>query len=492
MTRPIFTLVLTLSLSLPAALSSAAGLSSRQIPSSVVQVFVQSNPAELDAPWIGVGVESTSGSGVIIEGNRILTAAHVVDDAMSIEVKRPGLPRRYVASVESFGHECDLAILSVEKEEFFEGTVPMPLGETPRVEDEVRAYGFPVGGDALSVTSGIVSRAEVSFYSHSMRQLLLLQVDAALNAGNSGGPVVREGALAGISMQLLDDAENVGYIIPAVVISHFLEDLKKHECFLGFPTLGVTVQPIVNEALRADYGLGPGQDGALVIGINYGGSATGHLEPGDVIIAVDGVPVAEDLTVPVEGLGPLNFSYLVQEKQVGDEVTLQILRGGEKQKKILQLKNVPALVPGTHHVTGNSYYVFGGLVFQPLTLEYLFLYDDFDNWIPGELSIYGLTRNYRTAERAQIIMLTSVLPAPLNRGYQDYEDEVVATVDGRIPRDMRDLVSIVEEAAGPRLRVVTESGAVLVLDLEKARADQSGILKSHRLPSECSVDLKKK
>jgi S1-C subfamily serine protease len=430
---------------------------------------------------------------VIIEGNRILTAAHVVDDAMSIEVKRPGLPRRYVASVEQFGHECDLAILTVEKEEFFTGTVPMPLGETPKVEDQVRAYGFPVGGDALSVTSGIVSRAEVTFYSHSMRSLLLLQVDAALNPGNSGGPVVREGTLACISVQHLDEAENVGYIIPAVIIDHFLEDLKKREWFLGFPALGVTVQPIVNDALRAEYELEPGQDGALGVGINHGDSASGHLEVGDVITAIDGVLVAEDLTVPVPGFGRLDFAYLVQAKQVGEEAIIDILRGSEKLRKVVQLKNVPSLVPGTHHVTNSSYYVFGGLVFQPLTLEFLFLYEDFDEWIPpGELSVYGFTRNYRTPERNEIIMLTSVLPAPLNRGYQDYEHEVVATVDGRIPKDMRDLVSIVEEAAGPRLRVVTESGAVLALDLERARADQGGILKSHRLPSECSVGLKKR
>ena len=87
-------------------------------------------------------------------------------------------------------------------------------------------------------------------------------------------------------------------------------------------------------------------------------------------------------------------------------------------------------------------------------------------------------------------MLTSVLPAPVNRGYQDFENEVVASVNGKIPRDMRDLVGIVEDAREPRLRLVTESGAVLVLDLAKARADQGGILKSHRLPRECSVGLK--
>jgi hypothetical protein len=147
-------------------------------------------------------------------------------------------------------------------------------------------------------------------------------------------------------------------------------------------------------------------------------------------------------------------------------------------------------VPGTHHVTSNSYFIFGGFVFQPLTLEYLFLYDDGDGWIPGDLAVHGLIRNYRTEERYQVIMLTSVLPAPLNRGYQDYVDEVVAFVDGKLPRDMADLVKIVENASGPRLKVTTETGAVLVLDLERARAEQSGILKLHRIPAGCSVDLK--
>jgi S1-C subfamily serine protease len=466
-----------------------SSLTSRQIPSSVVQIFAQVNAAEADAPWIGVGIESVNGSGVIIEGNRILTVAHVVDDAVSLEVKRPGLPRRYVASVDRFGHECDLAILTVEDPSFFEGTTAVPIGKTPGIEDAVRVYGYPVGGEALSVTSGIVSRAEISWYSHSMRQLLLLQVDAAINNGNSGGPAIWQGALAGIAMQLLEGAENVGYIIPAEVIDHFLKDIEGDDCFDGFPTLGVQVQTLVNEALRKEYGLDKNTDGALVTSVNHGGTASGHLQPGDVITAIDGILVPEDLTIPAGRLGRLNFSYLIQSKQVGEEITLDFIRSGKKKKKTVRLENAPILVPGTHHVTSNSYYIFGGFVFQPLTLEYLFLYDDGDGWIPGDLAVHGLIRNSRTPERHQVILLTSVLPAPLNRGYQDYIDEVVMSVDGKMPKDMEDLVQIIEKASGPRLKFITETGAVLVLDLARARADQTGILKLHRITSGCSVDL---
>lgn len=472
-----------------AADSLTSGLTSRQIPASVVQIYAQVNAAEADAPWIGVGIESVNGSGVIIGGNRILTVAHVVDDAVSVEVKRPGLPRTYVASVDRFGHECDLAILTVEDPAFFEGTTAIPVGKTPGVEDEVRVYGYPVGGEALSVTSGIVSRAEISWYSHSMRQLLLLQVDAAINHGNSGGPAIWQGALAGIAMQMLEGAENVGYIIPAEVIEHFLKDIEGEECFDGFPALGIQVQPLVNEALRAEYGLDKKTDGALVTAVNYGSTVSGYLLPGDVITAVEGISVAEDLTIPAGRLGRLNFGYLVQSRQVGEEVTLDFIRSGKKMSETVILKNEPTLVPGTHHVTGNSYYVFGGFVFQPLTLEYLFLYDDGDGWIPGDLAVHGLIRNYRTEERHQVVMLTSVLPAPLNRGYQDHIDEVVASVDGKLPKDMEDLVRIVEKAKGPRLKITTETGAVLALDLKRARAEQSDVLKLHRIPSGCSVDL---
>ena len=80
--------------------------------------------------------------------------------------------------------------------------------------------------------------------------------------------------------------------------------------------------------------------------------------------------------------------------------------------------------------------------------------------------------------------------APINRGYQDWSNEVVATVDGNVPRDMEDLVAIIKAASGPRLRIVMESGSVLALDLERAKDQNQSILEAHRVSSDCSLSLK--
>ena len=107
--------------------------------------------------------------------------------------------------------------------------------------------GYPIGGVAISVTSGVVSRVEVTQYAHGATELLGLQIDAAINSGNSGGPVTSsEGWYVGVGFQSLkhDDAENIGYVIPTPVISHFVRDYELNGKYTGFPALGCDFQKI--------------------------------------------------------------------------------------------------------------------------------------------------------------------------------------------------------------------------------------------------------
>merc|ERR1719333_1607615 len=93
--------------------------------------------------------------------------------------------------------------------------------KVPHLEEAVVCVGFPVGGDTISVTSGVISRIEVMTYAQTCAELLGIQIDAAINDGNSGGPAFDEaGQCLGMAFQSLgaDKAENIGYVIPAVVI----------------------------------------------------------------------------------------------------------------------------------------------------------------------------------------------------------------------------------------------------------------------------------
>ena len=117
-------------------------------------------------------------------------------------------------------------------------------------------------------------------------------------------------------------------------------------------------------------------------------------------------------------------------------------------------------------------------MFQPLAIDYLFYFED----PPPDFIYYALYRNVVTEDRSEIIVLQTVLPHAVNRGYQDWTDEIVATVNGTVPRNMAHLAQIIDEAEGDWLRVVTEIGLYITLDLKKARAAQEEILAAYGVP----------
>lgn len=455
-----------------------------RIRKSLVKIYTRTNPPDPASPWQGKGIRSTSGSGVIISGNRILTNAHVVADHVNVEVKREGMTRRYTAQVIHVGHESDLALLAVDDFTFFEDAEPMELGETPVIRDSVTVYGFPLGGETISVTQGIVSRIEVSRYAHSGRSLLLVQIDAAINPGNSGGPVVSAGTMVGVAAQSIRSADNVGYMVPASIIGHFLADVKDGR-YDGFPSMGVVYQSIENDSLRGALGLQDDETGILITGVNSESSADGILKRGDVLLELDGIPIAADLSVPWRENNRVQFSNLVHEKQVGDEMSLKILRDSDRKNVTVFLKNVDYLVQRPSHDVKPSYFILGGLVFQPLSMDYFRLFKH----APPDFSYYLSYRNLRTPERSQLVLLSKVLAAPLTRGYHELSNSIVARVQGQVPRDLAHLVRIVEGSTEPWLKVETESGKSVILSLEEARSRTGEILKMYGIGGDRSEDL---
>ncbi|THF97714.1 hypothetical protein TEA_010959 [Camellia sinensis var. sinensis] len=122
------------------------------------------------------------------------------------------------------------------------------------MSNPLTVVGYPLGGDTISVTKGVVSRIEVTSYAHGSSELLGIQIDAAINPGNSGGPAFNDqGECIGVAFQVYrsEEAENIGYVIPTTVVSHFLEDYERNGKYTGFPCLGVLLQKLENPALRA-------------------------------------------------------------------------------------------------------------------------------------------------------------------------------------------------------------------------------------------------
>jgi len=332
------------------------------ISDAIVKVYAVSDPPDYLNPWNMMGPSSVTGSGAVIEGNRILTNAHVVSDLTFIQVRRYGDTQRYPARLLAISHQCDLALITVDDPSFFQGIDPLPTGDLPATNQEVLVYGFPMGGDTLSITKGVVSRIEHQPYVHSSITLLAGQIDAAINPGNSGGPVIVDGKIVGVVMQGIPSSQNIGYMVPAPIIKHFFEDLSDEQLD-GFPNLGVYMQYMENPDIREKYTMPVNITGVLVNQVIPGSSADGIIQPGDVILSIDDSPIANDGTVEFRAKERTNLAYIVQKHQIGDDLNLKILRNGKVQNLSVNLSSSYEknwLIPYEQYETLPTYYIYGG------------------------------------------------------------------------------------------------------------------------------------
>ena len=232
---------------------------------SVLRIEVATQVPDYETPWNSGRFSGGIGTGFIIGKNKILTNAHVVSNARRLLITVHGSPTKYPAKVEHIAHDCDLALLSVEDFKDFESFPTFEFGEVPSLESQVRVIGYPIGGDRISVTRGVVSRIDFQPYSHSRADShLAVQIDAAINPGNSGGPVVQDSKVVGVAFQGLRQADNTGYIIPTPVMKRFLKDIEDGT-YDQYADLGISEFPLHNPAMRKALGLPDDGKGVLAI-----------------------------------------------------------------------------------------------------------------------------------------------------------------------------------------------------------------------------------
>ncbi|KAL0286948.1 UNVERIFIED_CONTAM: Protease Do-like 10, mitochondrial [Sesamum angustifolium] len=455
---------------------------------SVVKIFTVASSPSYFLPWQNKSQRESMGSGFIISGRRILTNAHVVADHTFVLVRKHGSPNKYKAEVQAVGHECDLAILVVGNEEFWEGTNCLQLGDIPFLQEAVAVVGYPQGGDNISVTKGVVSRVEPTQYVHGATQLLAIQIDAAINPGNSGGPAIMGDKVAGVAFQNLSNAENIGYIIPVPVIKHFIEGVEETGVYVGFCSMGLSCQPTENAQLREDFQMPPGLTGVLVSRINPTSDSYRFLKKDDIILSFDGVPIANDGSVPFRNRERITFDHLVSMKRPNDTAQVKVFRDGKEHEFTITLRPLQPLVPVHQFDKLPSYFIFAGLVFIPLTQPYLHEYgEDWYNTSPRRLCERALREMPQKAGQ-QLVILSQVLMDDINTGYERLADLQVTKVNGREVDNLKHLRQLVENSSNS-VRFDLDDEKVIVLNYNSAKMATSRILKRHRIPSAMSNDL---
>jgi len=419
---------------------------------SVVKVFstrLAPNPYQ---PWNKGTPTDVTGSGIVIEGHRIITNAHVVLYGNQIQVQASQAGDKISATVEVIAPGIDLAVLKLDDEKFFDTHPPLPRAAAlPAIKDPVMVYGFPTGGDALSITKGIVSRIEFSRYAPNVGGLRI-QIDAAINPGNSGGAAIVDGKMVGMAFSRLNNSENIGYIIPSEEIDLFLQNISDGS-YHGKPTLFDDFQTLENPALRSFLKLTNSVQG-LVVRKPFSDDPAYPLKEWDVITKIGETPVDNQGMIQLGENRHIHFSYLVQKVVKNAKVPLTVIRGGREVHVDLPVLTArPLLIP---YLNGSypSYFIYGPLVFSNVEREYL---GDILNTTKGAQIARGLSEkasplitrmNDKPAFDGERLVVVSspFFPDKSSKGYDNPMTLVVKSVNNIPIRNLAHLVEVLRDS----------------------------------------------
>ncbi len=428
----------------PLALGAQEPAKNSSVENAVVKIFSTSRYPDPYRPWAKQGPRESTGTGVIIEGKRILTNAHVVYYASQVQVQANQSGDKIRASVESIAQGIDLAVLKLEDESFFDNRPALPRASTlPSIKDAVLAYGYPTGGTSLSITKGIVSRIEFTGYNGSTSGLRI-QIDAAINPGNSGGPAVVGDKMIGLAFSHLGGAQNIGYIIPCEEIELFLADIADGK-YDGKPAMFDTLQTFENPALRPFLKAPKGLDGMIVTETDTTDPAY-PLKPWDIITEIGGVRVDNEGMVRVGDIR-VRFQYIIQKAARDGRVAMKIARDGVEQTIDLPVSPSRPLLIADLDGAYPSYFVYGPMVFSNATQQFL---GGLSNAL-GAFAALGNPLALRRTDRpafdgeALVVVASPFFPHKLSQGYSPAQSRVVKSVNGTAIKNLAHLVATLRD-----------------------------------------------
>ena len=313
--------------SITAASSSGSSLTTEQVADLVspsVVVITTEQVVYSQWSWYGQNqVESGAGSGVIISSDGyILTCAHVVDGASTITVTIGD--KDYTATLVGEDTTSDIAVIKIDAD----GLTPATVGNSDslKVGQSVMAVGNPLGELGGTVTGGMISALNRSVTiqgSSSVNTMSLIQMDASVSPGNSGGGLFNmNGELVGIvnAKSSSSDAEGLGFAIPINDAIKMAQELLENGYVTGRPYLGITYLAVTDAQTASQ--LGVNAYGVYVVEVVKGGPAEkAGLQAGDRIVSVDGTEIASK-----DDLGTL-----MQKHAAGDTLSITIARDGQMQ-----------------------------------------------------------------------------------------------------------------------------------------------------------------
>ena len=483
---PLVLLAATLAMTAPALSQGIQEAPEGNPLNAVVKLEVVTAKSNIYRPWQTI-TGGGDGTGVVIASGRILTCAHCVADSSYIRVRKHDEDSLYHATVEFIDNDCDLALIRVDDPAFMTGVVPMEIGETPAIQSDVLAVGYPIGGNDISFTRGIVSRIEDTVYVHGWKNLLAAQVDAAINPGNSGGPVLdlETGLIGGIAFQGDKDGEALGYMIPTEIIRHFLDDTRDGRVD-GFSDVLFDLNHMESEAKRRFYRMEKDQTGVV---ITDAPKALGEdsVRADDILLEVDGLKVSNNGRVRIKDNEPRSLHYPIYMRQLGETIPVKVLRDGAVVETSIRAMKRDQRTRRWMFDVKPDYFLYGGLVFTSSSYNYL---------TAAKAHFHDDVLEDKAFADDEAVVISDLLVDTCMEGYIGIDDSLVRTVNGEKVRNLRHLVELVE---GCREGFVLfgldcneEWDTKMVVDVKEMIEATPRVMERYQVPADRSEDLRSK
>jgi hypothetical protein len=313
----------------------------------------------------------------------------------------------------------------------------------------------------------------------------MVQIDSAINHGNSGGPVLQNGKVVGVAFQSFSTAENTGYIIPVLVIQRFLTDVEDGK-YDGHPKMGISLfkDVILNKGTSQYFHFDKEKPyGLVVTAVALWSPLYKVIKKEDILVSIDGNKIGSDGKIKMFG-ERVAFPIIYDLKQYGEKIDLLVIRQGVKIHLSLSVeKSKKHYSKSFLYDQPPKYLVYGGLVFSSLTRNYLKTWGK--NWykkIPSLLKYIHFKSSFssRFSGIKDFIVLIDLLPHKINGGVKKQKNSVVWKVNGTVVEDMKHFVGLLEKKTEKFMLIEFYNNVEpIVLNREEVGKYQSEILKSY-------------
>ena len=457
---------------------------------SVINIQVRQETRDPSTPWKRESPQELGGSGVVIAPGKILTNAHVVEQASEIllETNQTTLPIQ--AELVGIDKTRDLALLSTTDEAFISMHPPIPILEgLPKEGSRVVVMGYPLGGEQLSTTSGVISRIEWSDIGMTGEPGMRVQVDAAINFGNSGGPAFVDGKVAGLAFSGMDNsmADNIAYLLATEEVRRFLDEIETGTID-GNTVIALESQTLENPALRAKLGAGAEVSGLVVVD-----QKGGPLQAWDILTKINGYSIDNKGQITIEGDRKVAMDCAVGRfVPTADKktITVEYVRDGKAANA-----EIPAFTRATRTIgsypDGNyPYLVYGPLVFSPLHWDLLRMTGGWMMYSEGPVSS-AVTDERPSIGRQVVTVASPLLSHAVGRGYEVTPGQSVKSVNGKTFANFAEFVQLLNDLKDEYVVFEFNERGIerLVFKRAEIEAATEKIMDSNGIRRPCSKDV---